>query len=120
MMESSENDLGGIARGLAVTARARGQVRGAGSWNKWRGPASSRGGAVYAAKARQLFACARARRDTVTRLGNPALFFFMSSWECWGETATRQKLPPVSMTGGSGRASVDRREDVRGFPMRNR
>src|SRR5688500_15314853 len=91
MMESSERDLGGIARGLALTARARGQVRGAGSWNKWRGPASSRGGAVYAAKARQLFACARARRDTVTRFGNPALFVSMSSWGVLGREGATPK-----------------------------
>ena len=31
------------------------------------------------------------RRDTLTRFDNSAPFFFMSSWECWGETAPRQK-----------------------------
>jgi len=42
--------LGGIARISEIAARAAVNRLVAQPWNKWRGPASSRGGAVYAAK----------------------------------------------------------------------
>lgn len=53
-MNSTIRDLlGGIARACGITARGALKRVTAGSWNKWRGPASSRGGAGYAAKARR-------------------------------------------------------------------
>src|SRR6185312_5979558 len=54
MAGSSDLDLGGIARGGTITARAAVNRETTGSWNKWRGPALRGEETVYAAKARRL------------------------------------------------------------------
>jgi hypothetical protein len=49
------------------------QLRGDGTWNKWRGPALRGEVAVYAAKARRRSIDQRARRGKLSLLSNPAL-----------------------------------------------
>src|ERR1700688_2115156 len=49
------------------------QLRGDGSWNKWRGPALRGEVAVYAAKAHRPSIDQRARRGKLPRVSNPAL-----------------------------------------------
>ena len=58
--------LGGIARVSKNTARTADQLRGEGSWNKWRGPALRGEVAVYAAKATRRSIDQRARCVRVT------------------------------------------------------